>query len=76
MPQFWKIDALQWINPEHIVHVEDFPHLESPTVRVKMSAEEPTVQGSGLEPYTLALTDESRERLLAYLTRDETPYVP
>ena len=47
MPQFWKIDALQWINPEHIVHVEDSPHLESPTVRVKMSAEEPTVQGTG-----------------------------
>ena len=34
MPQFWKIDALQWINPEHIVHVEDSPHLEAPTVRV------------------------------------------
>jgi hypothetical protein len=75
MPQFWKIDALQWINPEHIVHVVDAPHVEPPTVRVKMAAEEPTVQGSGLEPYTLALTGEARERLLAYLTRDAAPDV-
>ena len=36
MPQFWKLDALQWLNPEHIVHVEDAPHVEPPTLRVKM----------------------------------------
>jgi hypothetical protein len=76
MPQFWKLDALQWINPEHIVHVEDSPQVEPPTVRIKMAAEEPTAQAHGLEPYTLTLTGEARERLLAYLVRDEAPDLP
>lgn len=77
MPQFWKIDALQWINPEHIVHVEDAPHGEQPTLRVKMSALEPTVEGRGVEPYTVALTGEAREKLLAYLAREtEAPPPP
>ena len=73
MPQFWKIDALQWINPAHIVHVEDCPQYEQPTLRVKMSVQEPTVEGSGLLPYTLALTDEARQRFLAYLARNTAP---
>ena len=70
MPQFWKIDALQWINPEHIVHVEDAPHEEQPTLRVKMLAPAPTVEGHGVEPYTLALTGEVRDTFLAYLARE------
>ena len=67
---------VQWINPEHIVHVEDAPHRDQPTLRVKMSALGSTVEGRGVEPYTLALTGEARERLLAYLARDAAPEVP
>ena len=69
MPQFCKLDALQWINPEHIVHVEDAPHVEPPTLRVKMLTLEPTVQGSAEEPYPLALTGVTRDKVLAYLGR-------
>jgi hypothetical protein len=75
MPQFWKLDAQQWINPAHIVHVEDVPHEEPPIVRVKMLALEPTVAGRGVEPYTLVLSGEARETLLNYLAR-ETEAVP
>jgi hypothetical protein len=50
MPQFWQLDAGQWINPTHIVHVEDVPHGEQPIVRVKMLALVPTVAGRGVEP--------------------------
>lgn len=77
MPQFWKLDALQWLNPEHIVHVEDAPHAEPPTLRVKMVTLEPTVQGSAAEPYTVELTGEARDKVLAYLTREtESPPPP
>jgi hypothetical protein len=76
MPQFWKLDALQWLNPDHIVHVEDAPQVEPPTLRVKMVTLEPTVQGSAAEPYTLALTGEARDKVLAYLARDAAPEVP
>ena len=75
MPQFWKLDALQWINPEHIVHVEDSQQVEPPTLRVKMLTLEPTVQGSAEEPYTLTLTGEARDKVLAYLARDAAPEV-
>jgi len=75
MPQFWKLDALQWINPAHIVHVEDAPQREPPTLRVKMLTLEPTAQCSAEEPYTLGLTGEARENVLAYLAR-ETETVP
>jgi len=75
MPQFWKLDALQWLNPAHIVHVEDAPHVEPPLLRVKMVTLEPTVQGSAEEPYTLALTGAARDTVLAYLAR-ETVAVP
>ena len=75
MPQFWKLDALQWINPDHIVHVEDAPQAEPPTLRVKMLVLEPTVQGSGAEPYLLVLTGEARDTVLAYLAR-ETEVAP
>ena len=73
MPQFWKLDALQWLNPEHIVHVEDVPQVEPPTLRVKMVTIEPTIQGSAAEPYTLRLTGEARDKVLAYLARDAAP---
>ena len=76
MPQFWKLDALQWINPDHIVHVEDFPQVAPPRLHVKMLTLEPTVEGRAEEPYTLALTGEARERLLAYLMRDAAPDLP
>ena len=75
MPQFWKLVALQWINPDHIVHVEDAPHVQPPTLRVKMLALEPTIQGSAEEPYTLVLTDEARDKVLAYPARDAAPEV-
>jgi len=73
MPQFWKLDALQWLNPAHIVHVEDAPQGEPPTLRVKMVTLEPTIQGSAEEPYTLTLTGEARAKVLAYLARDAAP---
>ena len=70
MPKFWKVDALQWINPAHIVHVQDAPHVEPPTLSVKMLTLEPTIQGSAEEPYTLVLTGEARHTILAYLARE------
>src|SRR5262245_29126434 len=77
MPQFWKLDALQWLNPAHIVHVEDAPQLEPPTLRVKMLTLEPTVEGRAAEPYTLVLTGETRDTVLAYLAREtESPPPP
>jgi len=77
MPQFWKLDALQWLNPAHIVHVEDAPQREPPTLRVKMLTLEPTAQGSAEEPYTLVLTGEARDNVLAYLAREtESPPPP
>jgi hypothetical protein len=75
MPHFWHIEPTQWINPAHIVHVEDAPQLEPPTLRVKMVTLEPTAQGAAEEPYTLVLTGEARDNVLAYLTR-ETETVP
>jgi len=75
MPQFWRLYALQWINPDHIVHVEDLPQVEPPALRVKMVTLEPTIQGSAEEPYTLVLTGDARERVLAYLARDAAPEV-
>ena len=38
MPQFWKLDATQWINPEQIVYAEDHPAWEQPTIDVTMTA--------------------------------------
>ena len=49
--------------------------MEPPTLRVKMLMLEPTVQGSAEEPYTLALTGEARDKVLAYLARDVAPGV-
>ena len=70
MPQFWKLDALQWLNPDHIVHVQDAPQVEPPTLRIKMVTLEPTVDGSAAEPYTVTLTGEARDTVLAYLARE------
>ena len=44
MPQFWKLDALQWINPEQIVSVEDHPEWEQPTIDVTMTALQSSIQ--------------------------------
>ena len=75
MPQFWKIDATQWINPAQIVYVEDHPEWEQPTIDVTMTALQSNSQASGLEPYTLPLTGEARERVRRYLVRDAAPDV-
>ena len=75
MPQFWKVDATQWINPEQIIYVEDHPAWEQPTIDVTMTVLQSSIQESGIEPYTLALTGEARERALRYLVRDAAPDV-
>ena len=49
--------------------------MEPPVLRVKMVTLEPTIQGSAEEPYTLVLTGDARERVLAYLARDAAPEV-
>ncbi len=73
MPQFWKLDATQWINPEHIIYVEDHPEWEQPTIDVTMTALQSNIQESGLEPYTQSFTGEARDRVLRYLVRDAAP---
>jgi hypothetical protein len=73
MPQFWKIDAMQWINPEHILHAEDNPHWDHPTLYVLMAI--PTGGATLLKPYRLELGGEARERLLTYRARDAAPDV-
>ena len=73
MPQFWKIDAMQWINPEHIIHAEDNPHWDQPTLHVMMAI--PTGESTLLKPYRLELDGEAREKFLTYLARDAAPDV-
>ncbi|HSX77879.1 MAG TPA: hypothetical protein VLQ80_04810 [Candidatus Saccharimonadia bacterium] len=75
MPQFWKLDATQWINAEQIVYAEDHPAWEQPTIDVTMTALQSSHQESKLEPYTLPLTGEARDRILRYLGRDAAPDV-
>ena len=75
MPQFWKLDATQWINPDQIVSVEDHPEWEQPTIDVTMTALQSSLKESRLEPYTLPLTGEARDRVLRNLVRDATPDV-
>jgi len=48
MPQFWKVDATQWINPEQIVYVEDHPAWEQPTIDVTMTVLQSSIQESGI----------------------------
>jgi len=77
MPRFWQISPTLWINPAHIVYVEDIPDVSAPYLWLTMVA-----VASGLDQdrtrtqlYTLELEGEARERSLAYLTR-ETESVP
>jgi hypothetical protein len=70
MPQFWKIDATQWINPAHIVHIKDNPTREPPHLVVLMATVESSVRESVTVPYALTLEGLARERVLQYLTRD------
>ena len=44
MPHFWQIEPTRWINPAHIVYVEDTPDSSLPTLPVTMVA-----VASGLE---------------------------
>ena len=68
MPQFWQIEATQWINPTHIVHIKDDPTAHPPSLVVLMTAVEPSVRDSALVPYSVALEGAARERVLQYLT--------
>jgi hypothetical protein len=73
MPQFWKIeqgDRTHWINPAHIVYVQDNPNLDRPAVWITMVAVESGEERNKLEQYTLALDGEAREKFLAYLVRE------
>jgi hypothetical protein len=70
MPQFWQIDPTLWLNPMHIVYVEDNPDRHPPTLYVTTVAVASGRERSSLEPYTQALHGEAREKLLAYLARE------
>jgi hypothetical protein len=75
MPHFWQIDPTRWINPEHIVYVEDTPASTPPFVRVMMIAVESGMDRQRSAPSTLALVGEAREEFLAYLAH-ETESLP
>ncbi len=70
MPQFWQIDSTLWLNPAHIVYVEDNLDRTPPTLHVTMVAATSGRERSSLEPYTLTLGGEAREKFLAYLARE------
>jgi len=75
MPQFLKIDATQWINPALIVHIEDNPTWDTPTIDIVMAAVQtrPSLyegKSSELDTYTLTLTGPARERVLHYLAHN------
>ena len=70
MPQFWQIDSTRWLNPAHIVYVEDDLDRSPLTLHVTMVAVTSGRERSSLEPYTLTLDGEAREKLLAYLARE------
>ena len=76
MPQFWKIDATQWINPAHIVHIKDNPAADPPILVVLMAAVESSVRGSALVPYALSLEGSVRARVLQYLADNAEADVP
>jgi hypothetical protein len=66
MSQLWQIDATQWINPTHIVHIEDDPTGDPPTLHMTLA----TVQ------LTLRLDGPARDRVLQYLAHDAAPDEP
>ena len=68
MPWLWKIDATQWINPTHIVHIEDHPTWDPPLLVITMAIH--------AGKYEVTLTGEARERLLIYLVRETEPDAP
>jgi hypothetical protein len=76
MPQFWQIGATQWINPAHIVHVEDDPTATPPLLSVLLPTPAVGIARPSQEPHKLRLAGESRERLLAYLARETEPVPP
>jgi hypothetical protein len=76
MPQFWQIDPTRWINPAHIVYVEDYPNEDQPTLWATMVATESGMGRDRSEPYTLDLDGEAREKFLAYLARETEPAPP
>jgi hypothetical protein len=70
MPHFWQINPTLWINPAHIVYVEDTPGSSLPTLQVTMVAVASGLERTRIEEYTLELEGEAREKLLAYLARE------
>jgi len=77
MPSFWQIDATQWINPTHILHIEDRPREKPPTLVLWMAAPDTGELSHAVQPYHLKLEGAARETLLAYLAREtESPPPP
>jgi hypothetical protein len=76
MPHFWKVDPTRWINPAHIVYIEDTPASMPPLVRVMMVAVESGMDRQRSAPYTLILVGEAREEFLAYLARETESATP
>jgi hypothetical protein len=77
MPHFWQIEPTRWINPEHIVYVEDTPASTPPVIRVMMLAGESVMDRQRSAPYALTLVGEAREEFLAYMVREtESPPPP
>ena len=76
MPPIWQINSTLWINPAHIVFVEDDVYAEgysntpTPLLGVMMVAVAPSGARFSNEKYTLVLDSEAREKLLAYLARE------
>src|SRR5262245_37581871 len=61
MPQFWKIDTTQWINPGHIAHIEDDPTRTPPRLVITMAGDMPALRGRGVEHYTMELYSPASE---------------
>ena len=77
MPQFWQITPTQWINPAHIVHVEDNPGSHTPFVSVTMVPPDSGELLGKLQPFTCSFAGEDRGTFLAYLAREtEAPPPP
>lgn len=70
MPHFWQIKATEWINPAHIVHVEDQPRANPPFLVIWMLAVETGEQSNAVQPYVLKLDGAARDTVLAYLARE------
>jgi hypothetical protein len=73
MPQLWQIRTTEWINPAHIVHIEDHPELASPILRLTMSVGRASHESGDNEPYTVLLDGPGRRDVLRYIAQAVTP---